>query len=70
MNIWATLSLILKNWKYVVQFVEIIDKGIRNGYSAYELNKSLNRLERGFREVKTVQDTASSASDINDSFRK
>jgi hypothetical protein len=70
MNIWATLSLILKNWKYVVQFVEIIDKGIRNGYNAYELNKSLNRLERGFREVKTVQDAASSARDINDSFRK
>lgn len=70
MQIWATLSLIVKNWKYVVQFIKIIEKGITNGYSHYDLTKSLNRLERGFREVKTVQDAASSARDINDSFRK
>jgi hypothetical protein len=70
MEIWATLSLILKNWKYVVQFVQIIERSVVKGYNAYDLQKSLNRLERGFRDVKTVQDTASSASDINDSFRK
>lgn len=70
MSFWTAISLIFKNWKYVVQFLEIIERSIANGYSAYELNKGLNRLERGFREAKTVQDSASSARDINDSFRK
>lgn len=70
MDIWTTLTLILKNWKYVVQFVQIIDSAIQKGYNELQLKKSLNRLERGFREAKTVQDSASSARDINDSFRK
>lgn len=70
MTFWTALSLVLKNWKYVVRFIEISKDAAEKGYRQYDLNKGLNRLERGFREVKTVEDTASGARSINDAFRK
>ena len=69
MSIWATIILILKNFKYVAQFVEIMEKAVINGYNTYDLNKSLYKLNEGFKHAKTVQDSANAASSINDSFR-
>ena len=70
MGFWATLTLVFKNWKYVTRFLEIAVSAVENGYNTYDLNKGLKRLERGFRDVKTVQDAADAAASINDSFRK
>jgi hypothetical protein len=70
MTPWATFMLVLKNWKYVVQFVEILEKAIINGYNAYDLNKSLHRLNEGFKHAKSVEDSANAARSINDAFRK
>jgi len=70
MTPWATFLLVLNNWKYVFQFAEILERAIINGYSAYDLNKSLHRLNEGFKHAKSVEDSADSARSINDSFRK
>lgn len=69
-SFWTTLVLIFKNWKYVVQFIDIVEKAAVNGYNAYDLNRSLKRLEQGFKDAKSVKDSADSARSINDAFRK
>jgi hypothetical protein len=69
-NLLATILLVIKNWKYVVQFVSILDRNIERGVNAADLEKGLNRLEKGFADVATIQETAATARDINDSFRK
>jgi len=70
MGFWEALTLVFMNWKYVTRFLEIAVDATEKGYNAYDLNKSLKRLERGFRDVKTVEDAADAAASINDTFRK
>jgi uncharacterized protein YktA (UPF0223 family) len=60
----------MKNWKYVVQFVQIIDKYVERGVNAKELARGLERLDRGFQSVTTIKETAEAARNINDSFRR
>jgi hypothetical protein len=70
MEILSTIALIIKNWKYVIQFIEILERNISKGVNEQELRKGLARLEKGFENVRTIEETANSARDINDSFRK
>lgn len=70
MTPWATFLLVLKNWKYVVQFVEILDQAIQRGVAERDLNIGLARLNKGFENATTIKDSANAARSINDSFRK
>lgn len=67
---FSTTLLILKNWKYVVQFLEILERNIQNGLNEADLQRGLKRLDKGFADVTTIEETADAARDINDSFRK
>ncbi len=67
---WANVLLVIKNWKYVVQFVEILDQAIQRGANERDLKIGLDRLNKGFANARTVKDSADSARNINDSFRK
>ena len=70
MQIWATILLILKNWKYVVQFLAILERAIINGANTIELNRGLKKLDKGFEKDENKKDVADSARSINDSFRQ
>ena len=66
----AIVVLIMKNWKYVVEFVSILDRNLEKGVNEADLRRGLARLEKGFRDVKTIEEAADAAASINDSFRK
>lgn len=70
MSLFSVFLLVLKNWPYVVRFVEIIEKNLKEGIEAKDLEVGLERLEKGFENVKTIKETANAARSINDSFRK
>jgi hypothetical protein len=70
MEVLGTLLLILKHFKYVVQLVKMIEKYTSAGIKERDLERGLHRLEKGFADVTTIQETADAAADINDSFRR
>jgi hypothetical protein len=69
MSLLSIITLVLKNWPYVVRFTEIIERNIKDGLNQKDLEKGLDRLEKGFKDVKTIKETADSARAINDAFR-
>jgi len=70
MNFGSIIMLILQNFKYVVQFVQVIDKRVKLGITEKDIRLGIERLDKGFANVQTVKETAQAAKDINDSFRK
>jgi hypothetical protein len=70
MEFWSIFVLILKNFKYVVQLVQMLDQNIKKGMSEKDIQVGMERLEKGFSHATTIKETAASAGHINDSFRK
>ena len=67
---WSTILLILKNWKYVVQFATLLDKRIEEGMNEHELNKGMEKINEAFTKPNvTNQQSADNARSLNDSFR-
>jgi len=70
MTFWQAIILILKNWGTVLQFLNIIENAIQKGYDHLDLKKSLDRIDKGFSNDKTAADSAASATQLNDAFRR
>lgn len=70
MQVLTVILTLLKNWKYFVQFAEMLERNIDRGVNAADLERGLARLEKGFAGVKTIRETADTARNINDTFRK
>jgi len=65
MSFWAAVTLIIKNWDLVMRFIGLIEKGV----NAAQLKASLDRIEKGFNDAKSVKEAAAAARSINDGFR-
>lgn len=70
MSTFKIALLVLKNMKYFVWGFKTLLAAIDKGTNEKDLERGLARLEKGFANVTTIEETAQAARDINDTFRR
>lgn len=62
---WATISLIVSNWRYFKKLYYLIEKGVE----LVEISKAFDGIDEAFENNKTLEDSKESAKAVNDVFR-
>jgi hypothetical protein len=65
MSFWTAIKLIIANWSTVLRFLKILERGIED----YKIKQGLERLDKSFDHVESVNESANQARSINDLFR-
>jgi hypothetical protein len=65
MSLWTAIKLIITNWSTVLRFLKILERGIED----YKIKQGLERLDKSFGHVESVNESANQARSINDLLR-